>query len=413
MMMKNVLALILAGGRVDELDVLTFFRPKAIMPFGGLYRIIDFPMSNLTHSGIERVGILSQYRPHHLMEHISNGAPWDMAGRNRSVTILPPFKGRGMSDWYRGTADAVYQNLDFVRHNNPELILILSGDHIYKMDYRDIIKFHLENKADLTIAFTKAPREGAHRFGLARIDMKTERGGKVVQYAEKPKKPLFDWASLTIYVFRPEILINALQANSMGVSHEFGRDIIPELLEHGNVYGYIHPGYWGYTRTPLEYWKANMDLLSKNQKLDMRAWKIITNISQNNIRDMQPALIGAHAEVDNSLFYGGCTIEGKVHNSILFPGVRVDKGAVVDGSILFFDTVVERGAKIVKAIADIEVSVGKGAEVGAVSSGDLTIIGMGTRIPERARISQGVAIYPNLKAEDFTRGEYKPGEVIK
>ena len=177
--MKNILALILAGGRVDELDVLTFFRPKSIMPFGGFYRIIDFPMSNLSHSGIERVGIFSQYRPLHLMEHISNGAPWDMAARNRFVTVLPPFKGREMSDWYKGTADAVYQNLDFVKRNNPELILILSGDHIYKMDYRNLIGFHLENKGGPHHRPCESTQGGRQSFRSRPYRRRERTGGEV------------------------------------------------------------------------------------------------------------------------------------------------------------------------------------------------------------------------------------------
>jgi glucose-1-phosphate adenylyltransferase len=412
-MMKNILALILAGGRVDELDVLTFFRPKSIMPFGGLYRIIDFPMSNLAHSGIEKVGIFSQYRPLHLMEHISNGAPWDMAGRDRFVTILPPFKGREMFDWYQGTADAAYQNLDFIKRNDPELILILSGDHIYKMDYRDIIDFHCEHNADLTVAFAKVPRKGANRFGLARIEAESERGGKVLEYVEKPEKPAFDWASLTIYVFRPEVLVETLEANAGKNSHEFGRDIIPEILKHYRVYGYMYHGYWGYTRTPLEYWQANMDLLGRDPKLNIRACEIITNTSRNNIRDRQPALIGSSAEVENSLFYAGCMVDGKVKNSILFPGVRIAKGAKVEDSILFFDTVVERDARVIKTIADDEVTVGRGVKVGVVGSGDLTLIGMGTTIPDDVNIWRGVTVSPNLSADDFTRNKYMPGDTIK
>ena len=413
LMMKNVLALILAGGRVDELDVLTFFRPKSMVPFGGLYRIIDFPMTNLTRSGIEKVGIFSQYRPRGLMEHMSNGAPWDMAGRNRFVTILPPFKGREMSDWYQGTADAVYQNLDFIRLQRPELVLILSGDHIYKMDYGDLMKFHLDRGADLTIAFVKVPREGAHRFGLARLDEETPQGGRVLAYAEKPENPLFDWASMTIYLFKPEVLMDALLANAGRDSHEFGRDILPDLVTHRRVYGYVHRGYWGYTRTPLEYWQANMDLLGKNPKLDTRSWGLITNMSHHDIRDRQPAFVGKGAEVENSLFYAGCSIKGKVRNSILFPGVRVEEGAEVENSILYFDTVVERGAKIMKTIADVQVTVGKGAHIGDAPPDDLTIIGGDTEIPGDVKIGHGVTVRPGLKTGAFAKRTYAPGEIVE
>ena len=234
---KNILAMILAGGRVDELDVLTFLRPKSVLPFGALYRIIDFPMSNLMNSGIEKVGILSQYRPFHLINHIANGHPWDMVGRNRFALILPPFKGKDASDWYKGTADAVYQNTDFIKMYNPDLVLILSGDHIYKMDYQAVIDFHIEKKADLTVAFTSVPKEGADRFGQGLIDDEEPRGGRVVRYVEKPRKALFDWASLTIYVFNPGVLFEALEENAGKESHEFGRDIIPALLGRARISG--------------------------------------------------------------------------------------------------------------------------------------------------------------------------------
>lgn len=412
--MADVLALILAGGRVNDLGVLTFFRPKSIMPFGGAYRVIDFPMSNLIHSGIEKAGILSQYRSSHLLEHISNGSPWDMKGRNRFVIVLPPFKGHETAYWYQGTADAVYQNLDFVRLHKPELILILSGDHVYKMDYRELIAYHREKKADLTIAFTKVKREGAHRFGLANIEDEDKTGGKVLQYIEKPEKPPFDWASLTIYVFNPDLLIEALEENAKSDSHEFGKDIIPMFLENRKVYGYKHRGYWGYTRTPLEYWQTNMDLLGKTPKINIKAWQIMTNLAHRNIQDRQPALTGVSAKIENSLFYSGCRIKGTVINSILFPGVKVDEGALVQNSILFFDTTVEKNVKISNTISDVEVVFKQGAEVGGKGPMEnLTVIGRGAFIPEGVKIAQGVMVYPNLTDKNFTKNEYLPGDIIK
>jgi glucose-1-phosphate adenylyltransferase len=411
--MKDVLALILAGGRVDDMGVFTFFRPKSILPFGGLYRIIDFPMSNLMRSGIGRVGILSQYRPFHLMEHISNGAPWGMVGRKRFATILPPFKGMGESDWYKGTADAVYQNLDFIRLNKPDLILILSGDHVYRMDYRDIIEFHREKRADLTVAFTKVSREGAHRFGLGLIQDEDARGGRLLKYIEKPDQPAFDWASLTVYVFRPEILVEALEANARTSSHEFGRDIIPALLKQHRVYGFKHSGYWGYTRTPQEYWETSMDLLGNNPKLNIDPWAVVTNLAHRDIQDRQPALIGSSAIIKNSLLYSGCHIEGTAINSILFPGVEIDDGAVVKDSILFFDTKIGKNAKITRTIADNEVRTGRNVSVGDTHAGKLCIIGRGTDIPEDIAIPHGVTVFPNLGPGHFTGGHYKPGDIIQ
>jgi len=410
----DIIAMILAGARVDDLGVLTFFRPKSAMPYGGLYRIIDFPMSNLMYSGIEKVGILSQYKPLYLMEHMHNGEPWDMSGRHRFVTILPPFKGMGTSDWYKGTADAVYQNLDFLSNHKPDLIVVLSGDHIYKMDYKEIIKFHLEKEADLTIAFAKVPKKGAHRFGLANIEDGDTRGGKILQYTEKSEKTPFEWASLTIYVFSPYVLFEALRANEAENSHEFGKDIIPFLLANNfKVFGYKHTGYWGYTRTLQEYWQTNMDLLGNPPSIDISSWGICTNLSNFHTRDRQPALIGPDATVEDSLFYSGCQIKGKVIRSILFPGAKVDSQALVEDSIIFSNTVIKQNARIIKTIIDEDVTVGVNAHIGENAAGELTVVGMGTRIARGTKISSGVTIYPNLGPAKFTKCFYDTGEIIK
>jgi glucose-1-phosphate adenylyltransferase len=411
--MLNVLAMILAGGRVDELDVLTFFRPKSVVPFGGVYSIIDFPLSNLMHSGIEKVGILSQYRPFYLMGHIANGAPWDMVGRDRFASILPPFKGGDASDWYKGTADAVYQNIDFIKLYNPDLVLILSGDHIYRMDYQEIIRFHQDKKADLTIAFTETPEEGSDRFGQASIQDEGPEGGRVLQYLEKPKKGRLDWASLTIYAFQPDVLIDALEENAKKSSHEFGKDILPSLVGQGSVYGYKHRGYWGYTRTLEEYWKTNMALLGEKPLIDLKAWKIQTNLADKCTRDRQPAVVGPHASIKDSLFYSGCRIDGKVTRSILFPGVTVAEGAEVHESILFFDVSVGPGAKVTRTISDTGVAVGPGAVIGEDRPKELTLLGMNTRIPDRITIESGVTLYPHLTSDRFDRDVYHTGEIVK
>jgi len=406
--------MILAGGRVDDLGVLTLARPKSAMPFGGLYRIIDFSLSNLMHSDIERVGILSQYKPHSLLEHVGNGESWDMLGRNRFAAFLPPFKGINQSDWYQGTADAVFQNLDFLRTHRPEHVLILSGDHVYQMDYREVIRFHNDNKADLTIVFAKVPREGAHRFGLAEIECERKEGGRVIQYLEKPETPAFDWASLTIYVFTPYVLLEALEANATKDSHEFGRDIIPWLLEHNyNVYGYKHDGYWGYTRTPREYWQTSMDFLGSTPRVDFNDWQICTNLSHGNIRDRRPALVGHSALIEDSLLYSGCRIAGTVKNSILFPGVRVDEGAHVEDSILFFNAVIKRNSRIIRTITDENVTVGVNTQVGEQDSEDLSIIGMNTRIPRDTTIAAGANVHPDLGPAQFSKHSYGQGETVQ
>jgi len=410
--MAQVLAMILAGGRVGELDVLTFFRPKSVLPYGGLYRVIDFPMSNLMHSDIENVGILSQYRPFELISHIANGEPWDMTGRQRRAAILPPFQGRGASDWYKGTADAVHQNIDFIWLNDPEIVVVLSGDHIYRMDYRKLIEFHLEKNADLTVAFTRVSREGSSRFGLAAIDDEDPRGGKVVEYREKPKNSRLEWASLTIYVFRTELLIAALKENAGSSSHEFGKDIIPMLMQKHRVYGYKHSGYWGYTRTIDEYYRTSMDVLGDTPRLDIRSWQLRTNMADDHIRDRQPAFVGPSASVEDAFFHCGCSIRGRVTRSILFPGVTVEEGAVIEDSILFFDSTVRSGAVVRHTIADTDCVISRHADVG--DSGDaLTVIGMETVVPEEVRVRGGVTIHPKLKAESFSKKEYLTGEVVQ
>jgi glucose-1-phosphate adenylyltransferase len=410
--MAQVLAMILAGGRVGELDVLTFFRPKSVLPYGGLYRIIDFPMSNLMHSDIENVGILSQYRPFELIRHIANGEPWDMTGRQRRAVILPPFQGRDSFDWYKGTADAVYQNIDFIRLNNPEIVVILSGDHIYRMDYRTLIEFHREKKADLTVAFTRVPPLGSSRFGLASIEDEDPRGGRVTEYKEKPKNSDLEWASLTIYVFRTDLLISALEDNAKHASHEFGKDIIPMLLKKHRVYGYKHAGYWGYTRTIDEYYRTSMDILGYKPKVDIRSWELRTNMANHAVRDRKPAFIGPSAKIEDSFFYGGCSLEGTIRNSILFPGVSVEKGAVIEDSILFFDSAVKTGARVMRTIADTACTICARADIGDTKD-TLTVIGMDTVVPEDIRIEGGVMVHPKLKPGVFTKTRYSAGEVIQ
>lgn len=418
MIKPSTLAMILAGSRVDELDVLTYYRPKSAVPFGGFARVIDFPLSNLLHSGIEQIAILSQYRGYSLINHIGTGAAWDMIGRHRGVSVLPPFKDNmNQSDWYRGTADAVYKNLDFVEYHDPEEILILSGDHIYKMDYRDMIDYHYRKDADLTIGFIKVDRQKAQRFGVASLDDEDgEQGGRVVEYWEKPESPQADWASLTVLVFRPEVLYRALEENQKDTSFEFGRDIIPLLMSWDcRVYGYKYNGYWGYTRTVEEYWQSNMDLLGENPLIDMEAWGLRTNLEHRGIRDAQPALIQDDAVVHNSLVYNGCIIEGTVKNSILFPGVRVEKGAVVENSVLFFNNYIGVNCSLNKVITDVNSVFGEGVnigpEIGTVAE-RVTLIGWNNRVPDGTIIGEGATIYPHLTFEQWVK-EVKAGEVLK
>ncbi len=409
--MPKILAMVLAGGRVDELGVLTFYRPKSTMPFGGLYRIIDFPLSNLMHSGIERVGILSQYRSSSLIEHIGTGASWDMVGRHRGISLLPPFKGIHASDWYKGTADAVYQNLDFIQAHKPDMVLILSGDHVYRMDYRELVDFHLDTGADLSIAFVRVPAAGSSRFGLARIGDEHPRGGRLKDYVEKPARPHSDWASMTVYIFDTDVLVDVLNANAGEDSHEFGRDIIPAMLGTHRVYGFKHRGFWGYSRTLEEYWSTNMALLGDHPGIDLEAWQIRTNLDHEAIRDRAPATVGHSALLQDLRIYNGVRVEGTVKRSILFPGVHVEKDAVVEDSILFFDSQIGPGARLERVIADIGVSVGRGAKVGD-SSGDLTTIGTQAQIPKDMEIGHGCSIYPFVDGDDFVDSICRPGSTV-
>ena len=396
--MPRILALILAGGRVDELGVLTHLRPKSTVPFGGLYRIIDFPLSNLMNSGIDRVGVLCQYRASSIVEHIGNGCAWDMVGRDRGVTLLPPFQGLSASDWYKGTADAVYQNIDFIESIKPELILILSGDHVYRMDYQDMVAFHLENGAEVTCAFVEqgdGRRKGPSRFGEARIEEGEDpRGGRLLGYREKPEVPYSKWASMTVYLFDTNLLLSALYKNASSESHEFGRDIIPGLLSDGRrLFGYFFRGYWAYSRTLREYWQANMDLLGDEPKIDIDSWNIRTNLDHESIRDRGPAILGETARIEDSRLYNGVRVEGSVKRSILFPGVVVGEDAVVEDSILFFDTQVAPGAKVSNTISDICVTVGRDAMVGKKGA-DITTLGAGASILQGTVIAPGESVSP-------------------
>jgi len=412
MLKPSTLAMILAGGRVDELGVLTHYRPKSAVPFGGFARVIDFPLTNLLHSGIELIAILSQYRSYSLINHIGTGAAWDMIGRNRGISILPPFKDYDNPHWYRGSADAVYQNLDFVRYHKPAEILVLSGDHIYRMDYRNMIRYHNEQNADLTAAFIRVEKnESASRFGVAEIAGDHVEGGRLISYEEKPEKPRGHWASLTVLCFRPEVLYEVLQENQAAVSYEFGRDIIPLMMKRNmKVLGYKFCDYWGYTGTVDEYWQTSMDLLGKDPKIDMEQWGLRTNLEHRGIRDCQPLKVGSAGMLDNSMAYNGCIVEGTVKNSILFPGVRIEKGAEVNGSVLFFNTTVQAGGRLDHVISDVNTTFGRNVRVGGSETGTsdrLTVIGWNNHVPDNMVIGGGCTVAPGISVEKW------PGQGLK
>ena len=409
--------MILAGGRVDELGVLTHYRPKSAVPFGGFARVIDFPLSNLLHSGIERIAILSQYRSYSLINHIGTGAAWDMIGRNRGISILPPFKDYDNPHWYRGSADAVYQNLDYVRYYGASTILILSGDHIYQMDYRKMVRYHNEQDADLTAAFIEVPLSSASRFGVAEIADDSPDGGRMLSYEEKPAAPKSGWASLTVLCFRPNVLFDVLKQNQESESYEFGRDIIPLMMRQKyNVHGFKFRGYWGYTRTIDEYWQTSMDLLGDDPKIDLEAWGIRTNLAHRNIADRQPVKIGSRGHMENSMAYNGCIIEGTVRNSILFPGVHVMAGAEVNDSILFFDNIVHPNARLHRMVSDVNTVFNRDVHVGAPKCekvNRVSVIGWNNSVPQGLHIGCGCSVAPRIAAEKWPQDCLTDGEALQ
>lgn len=410
--------MILAGGRVDELNVLTCYRPKSAVPFGGFARVIDFPLSNLMQSGLEKVAILSQYRSFSLINHIGIGAAWDMLGRHRGVSILPPSTGYGNTSWYKGSADAVFQNSDFIEYHAPQEVLIISGDHIYNMDYQKIISYHRAKNADLTIGCIQVPMDKAHRFGVADInDEDDDKGGRVMQYKEKPSNPKFNWASMTVFCFNPRILLDVLTTNAReDESFEFGRDIIPRMMfEQRKIYGYKFHDYWAYTRTIDEYWQANMDLLGPSPKIDLEQWGLRTNLEHRSIRDCQPLKIGNEATIKDSLIYNGCLIEGQVEHSIIFPGVHVKKGASIKNSVLFFNNVVGRDTRLHKVISDVNVTFGNQVRIGndaPPAKREVTVLGWNNYFPNETVIGSDCTIYPQLGLDKLAR-QIKSGEVVR
>jgi glucose-1-phosphate adenylyltransferase len=395
--LPRMAAMVLAGGRVGELGVLTLRRPKSALPFAGYYRVIDFALTNLMRAGINHVGILSQYRPGSLIDHVGVGESWDFVGLDRGAKILPPYRGAEGSGWYQGNADAVYQNLAYIRDRQAEVVLILSGDHIYSMDFRQLIRFHLEQKADMTVA---VKRMGHHeRFGYAALDP----SGRMVGYEEKPVHPSSDLASLTIYAINAVTLVEVLSQLSGRPQVEFGADVLPLMLENYRVFGYEFDGYWAYTRTVNAYYAAHQDLLARRCDLDQ--WQVRTNLQDSEVAGMPPPTIRRGARVQNSFVSVGCDIAGTVIGSILSPGVRVERGAEVVDSVLFHRCTVDRGASVRLTIADKQASVGAEARIGPEAGRTIvdpagnpllpiTLLGKECRIAPGARLLPGTEVAP-------------------
>jgi glucose-1-phosphate adenylyltransferase len=413
---KRTMAVILAGGEGERLSILSSVRAKPAVPFGGKYRIIDFTLSNCVNSEIDDVLVLTQYNPRSLNDHIGLGRPWDLDRNTGGVKLLQPYIRRGrVAEWYRGTADAVLQNLNEVEHDPADTILVLAGDHIYKMDYLPFVTAHRRKRADVTIAVRRVPLAEASRMGILALDD----NDRIVEWQEKPKQPKSDLASMGVYVFSKRALRRWLSDDR----DDFGRDVIPAMLAgDARVFGYRFEGYWQDVGTIQSYWEANMSLLGDAPELDLydREWLIHTRSEER-----APARIGPTAQVHRSLVSHGCLINGTVVNSVLSPGVRVDVGAVVRDSIVMFDSVVRSGAVVDRAILDKEVVVGQGAIVGDGGDYDtpnkreperlntgITVVGKRTVIPRGTRIGRNVRIGGDVRTSDFTHRVVRSGESV-
>ena len=411
----KIRAVILAGGEGSRLGVLTEKRTKPAVPFAGKYRIIDFALSNCVNSGIFDVMILAQYRPQSLIEHVGAGAPWDL---NRDFTggvkILTPYKARNDSDWYAGTADAVQQNFGFIKQNKPDLVLILSGDHIYTMDYEPMISFHMDQQADLTLGTINVPMDDASRFGI----LATNNKYRVTSFVEKPQNPPSTLANMGVYLFNRELLDQILWEDRdwKDSSHDFGKDIIPRLVKSKTrVFAFPYSGYWMDVGTNYSYWQAHMDMLSPSPPLKLynRDWIIHTRTEER-----PPARLPANSHVYASMICDGCFVEDGAHveSSVLSPGVVIRPGAVVRESIILTDTVIESGALVERAIVDKRVVIGEHARIGggiASSEVRLAMIGKNSVVPAGYVVEPGAEIGTDVIGSDYNDNVVRGGQFVE
>lgn len=396
---QTTVAMILAGGQGSRLGVLTRKLAKPAVPFGGKYRIIDFPLSNCVNSGIEAVGVLTQYQPLVLNEYIGNGQPWDLDGLYSGVTCLSPYQQMDGAHWYAGTANAIYRNMNFIERYDPEYVVILSGDHIYKMDYSKMIEYHKEKNAACTIAVIDVPMEEASRFGI----LNTNPDGSIYEFEEKPEKPKSTNASMGIYVFNWDKLRKYLEEDEANPdsSKDFGKDVLPSMLNNGErMFAYQFDGYWKDVGTIESLWEANMDLLNPKTTLDLGGE---TEKIYSRNPSMHPHYIGSNANIQNSIVSDGCDIDGKVEFSVLFPGVTIEKNATVTDSIIMPGAVIKEGAVVEYAIVSENAVIGKNAHIGARPEkfegesewgiaviGDGVKIGKGRSVPPKAMLDADV-----------------------
>ena len=414
---KEMIAMLLAGGQGSRLGVLTSKVAKPAVAFGGKYRIIDFPLSNCINSGIDTVGVLTQYQPLRLNSHIGIGIPWDLDRNFGGVTILPPYEKSGNSEWYTGTANAIYQNLDYMETFHPDYVLILSGDHIYKMDYEVMLDYHKANHADITIAAMPVPIEEASRFGV----VVTDGEGRIEEFQEKPPQPKSNLASMGIYIFSWQVLKDALIALRNEPGCDFGKHIIPYCHENGQrLFAYEYNGYWKDVGTLGSYWEANMELIDIIPEFNLyeEFWKIYTNSSI-----LPPQYVASQAVIDRCIIGNGAEIYGEVHNCIISSGVVIGEGAVVRDSIIMRDAQVGQGCVIDKAIIAENTKIGAHAVLGigsdapnrlkpAIYSFGLVTIGENSVIPESVQIGKNTAISGVTSREDYPDGVLESGETL-
>lgn len=405
----RVVALIMAGGEGARLSVLSEKRAKPSVPFAGKFRIIDFPLSNCVNSGIFDVAVLTQYQPHSLNGHIGNGRPWDLDRGNGGIQLLQPYQGRNEQGWYQGTSDAVLQNLNYIRERRADIVVILSGDHIYKMDYAPMIAYHLQQRAALTVGVMHVPLDETDRFGIMTVDDQM----RVVEFTEKPKqRDKGTLANMGIYIFNTDALVAGLTALDNGVARtDFGKHVIPAMVAHDRVYAYPFEGYWVDVGTIDSYWKTSLELLDPAHSLNLYDpnWVLHTRSEER-----PPAKIGPQATIQQSMICNGCTVRGTVERSVLSPGVYVSPGAIIRDSVVMTDTWVGPGAVLDKVIIDKQVVIGAGAIVGhgddlhvpnvlqpdKVNTG-ITVIGKGAQIPAGCTIGRNVVIGAERTEVDF------------
>lgn len=406
--------MIMAGGASEDLSVLTAVRAEPAIPFGGKFRIIDFPMSNCVNSGIYKVALLTQYMPRSLNDHVGVGKPWDLDRSQGGVRLLQPYLGRSQSGWQRGTADAVRRNMDFVDEQRVDNVLLLAGDHIYKMDYRPMLRHHQQTRADVTLAVRRVSPFETYRFGIVSVDNDM----RVTGFKEKPRRSKETLASMGIYVFNSSVLKEVLADDTL---NDFGRDVLPVILKSHKIYAYSFEGYWADVGTLQAYWEANMALLAETPALDLYdpEWVIHTRSEEQ-----PPVRLGANAWVGGNLLSNGCIIDGVVERSVLSPGVRVAEGATVRDSVIMNDTVIGPNARVERSVIDKEVNIGEGAEIGygvdnvpnrqfpARLNTGLTVVGKRARVAAGIKIGHNVIISPDTCENDFQTDFVASGETV-